>query len=887
MGEFYQKGVEDVFRELKTGKEGLSDAEAKKRLEKYGKNKIKEGKKISKLAIFLNQFKSFLIIILLIATVISFFIGEVIDAIVILIIVIFNAVFGYVQEFKAEKSIEALKKLTALKTIVIRNGKEKEVHSEELVPGDIVVIDTGTKIPADVRLIEAIELDVLESSLTGESTPVVKDVALLKGKVAIADQKDMAFSSTIVTRGKGKGVVVKTGMQSEIGKIAKMIEDTKEELTPLQVKLDDLGKKIGIAVIIICIFIFALKVFTSLKTTPSLLANINESFMVAIALAVAAIPEGLPAVVTISLALGIQRMVKKNALIRKMPSVETLGSTNVICSDKTGTLTKNEMTVRKIFCNNKVVEATGMGYEPKGSFLLDKNKFDPKEFRLLFEIGALCNNAKLVKQKNKWSIIGDPTEACLLASARKAGLMEDKLNKAYARVKEIPFSSETKRMTTIHKVRGKEVAYVKGAPDIILKHCSKVYDKGRVRKIKPKDRKAILEANESFASDALRVLGFAYKPVKGKDYEKGLIFVGLQGMIDPPRKEAKESILKCEEAGIRVIMITGDHKATAMAVAGELGIKGDAVAGEELDSISDKDFNKLIEQISIYARVNPEHKMRIVNTLKKKGNIVAMTGDGVNDAPALKKADIGVSMGITGTDVAKEASDMVLTDDNFSSIVNAVEEGRGIYSNIKKFFAFLLSGNLGEVMIIFLAIMFGWPLPLTAIQILLINLVTDGLPAIALGADPFEPNAMKSKPRDKKEPIYKGLNHFIFYYPIIMITTCLGLFYYVYTTSGNLAKAQTIAFLTIAMFELYQAFASRSTKFSSFKVGIFKNKFLVGAVLISLGVTIAVIYVPFLQPLFDTFPISFMEFLMVAVLSSTGFIFLELYKIFKTSKAAD
>jgi len=884
---YYQKEVGEVFKELKTSQNGLSDAEAKKRLEKYGLNKIKEGKKISRLAIFLNQFKSFLIIILLIATVISFFLGEIIDAAVILVIVIFNAVFGFIQEYKAEKSIEALKKLTALKTIVIRNDKEKEIPSEEVVPGDIIVIDTGTKIPADARLIEAIELEIQEASLTGESVPSQKDISLLKGKIPLGDQKNIAFSSTIVTRGKGKAVVIKTGMDSEIGKIAKMIEETKEELTPLQKKLDDLGKKIGIAIIIICIFIFILKVITSLKTTPSLLVNINESFMVAIALAVAAIPEGLPAVVTISLALGIQRMVKKNALIRKMPSVETLGSTNVICSDKTGTLTKNEMTVRRIFCDGKVIEVTGQGYEPKGKFIHSNKDFDAKKLELLLRIGVLCNNAELIKRKNKWDLIGDPTEGSLLVTAGKANISQGKLNKAYPRIKEIPFSSEEKMMTTINKVSNKKIAHIKGAPDIILKKCNKIYENGKTRALTSKDKKYILEINESFASDSLRVLGFAYKPVKEKYTEKELIFVGLQGMIDPPRQEVKDSILKCKEAGIRVIMITGDHQGTAVAIAKELGIEGDATSGEKLDSISDKDFRNLIEKISIYARVNPEHKIRIVDALKKKGNIVAMTGDGVNDAPALKKADIGVSMGITGTDVAKEASDMVLTDDNFSSIVNAVEEGRGIYANIKKFFAFLISGNIGEVMIIFLAIVFGWPLPLTAIQILLINLVTDGLPAIALGADPFEPNAMQSKPRDKKEPIHKNLNHFIFYYPIIMITVCLGLFYYTYTTSGNLAKAQTIAFLTIAMFELYQAFASRSTKFSSFKVGIFKNKFLVGAVLISLFILIAVTYVPFLQPLFDTFPVTIIEFLVVALFSSLGFIFLELYKVFKTSKAVD
>lgn len=819
----------------------------------------------------ISQFTSFIVLILIAALIISLVIGEKIDAIVIGVILILNGILGFIQEYKAEKAIQALKKLASLKATVIREGKKQEVNSINLVPGDVIILETGDKIPADSRLIKTINLETQESSLTGESTPVIKDLKLLSEKTSIADQKNMVFAGTIVTKGRAKAIVVNTGMNSQIGTIATLIQEEKQKLTPLQIKLKQLGKFLGIATIVVCAVVFLAGTLAGKNTL--------EMFIAAVSLAVAAIPEGLPAVVTISLALGVRRMVKRNSLVRKLPSVETLGSTTVICTDKTGTLTCDQMTVRKLYVNNKVTEVSGSGYETKGAFHIKNKLVNTKPFQLLLRIGALCNNASLTKE----GVIGDPTEAALIVSATKAGFTKEDLDKKNPRIGEIGFDSERKRMSTLNKINNKKTLLCKGAPDVILELCDRILVNGQIKRLTRPMKKQILKRNEEFAEEALRVLGFAYKQTS-KLEEKNLIFVGLQAMIDPPRPEVKDAIKKCKKAGIKVVMITGDYKGTAVAIAKEIGIKGQAITGEELDEM--KNFEDRVESIAIYARVNPEHKTKIIGALRKKRHTIAMTGDGVNDAPALKKSDIGIAMGITGTDVSKEASDMILTDDNFNSIVNAVEEGRGVYDNIKKFFAFLISGNIGEVMIIFLAILFGWPLPLTATQILLINLVTDGLPAVALGADPFEPNAMQRKPRDKKEPIYKHLNHFIIWYPIIMIIVTLALFYFTYKTSNNILKAQTITFLTIAMFEMYQAFASRSTKFSSFRVGIFKNKWLVGAVITSLLVAIAVIYIPTLQTLFKTFPITAVEFLIVTALSSLGFIYLELYKNWKTGKIA-
>ena len=721
---YYSIKTKEVLNQLKSSTEGLSEKEAEKRIEEYGPNQLEEKDKIKPLTIFLNQFKSFVIGILFAVMLISVFLHEWPEAIAVGVILVLNAILGFIQEYKAEKAIEALKNMATPKAKVIRDGKLVEVESKDVVPGDLISIDTGDKIPADARIIEAMSFETQEAALTGESLPVKKTLDPLPEKTIVANRTNMIYAGTIVTKGHAKAIVVSTGMKTEFGKIAEMIQATPEEPTHLQIKLKELGHSLGIMTIVICALIFGVGVLKG--------NEIIEMLINSIALAVAAIPEGLPAVVTISLALGVQRMVRKNALIRKLPSVETLGSTTVICTDKTGTLTHNEMTVKKIFVNNKIVNVTGSGYEPKGEF-----SEDPKGFELLLKIGTLNNDATLQEGK----VVGDPTEGCLIVSAAKAGIDKDKLVKQNPRTDEIPFDSERKLMTTIHKTKSGKVAFTKGAPDIILHLCNRILINGKIQRLTNPIKKKILKQEDEFAAEALRVLGFAYNDVKGKVKEKDMIFVGLQAMIDPPRQEVKESIAKCRNAGIKVVMVTGDYKITAQAIAKELGIEGVAITGEELDKI--KNFEKQIDDIGIYARVNPEHKMKIIEAFRKKGHIVAMTGDGVNDAPALKRADIGIAMGITGTDVAKEASDIILTDDNFASIVNAVEEGRGVYDNIKKSVKYLLSCNLGEVLTIFFGIAVGLPSPLLALQLLLMNIFTDGGPALALAVEPIESDIME------------------------------------------------------------------------------------------------------------------------------------------------
>ncbi|MFH1637303.1 MAG: HAD-IC family P-type ATPase, partial [Candidatus Woesearchaeota archaeon] len=647
----HSKSNEAVLKELSTSRKGLSQKEAALRLRRYGFNDIKRTKKISPLKLFLSQFNSILVWILLAAIVISIVLAEFFhhkdawtDAIVIAVILIINAILGFVNEYKAEKSIEALKKMIALKVRVIRGGKEEVIDALRVVPGDIIVLEEGSKVPADARLIESHMLQTQEASLTGESTPIAKEVSLLKEDTALADMKNMVFNGTCVTRGRATAVVTWTGMKTEVGKIAGMLQEIEVEKTPLQEKLAVLAKNLGIITVIIALVVL----FTGLGRGGAFV----DMFLIAVALSVAAIPEGLPAVVTISLGLGIQRLAKKNVLVRRLPSVETLGSTTVICTDKTGTLTMNQMTVKKLYANREVVEVTGEGYSTKGKFSTDISNLD-----LLLKIGVLCNNANIEDGEAK----GDPTEAALVVSAAKGGLVKSRLESKEPRLGEIPFSSESKMMVTYHKVHGRTYAYVKGAPDVILEKCTKVYINGMVRRLNRKEKEQITKAIEDFASSALRVLGFAFKDTKELvDGEHDLVFVGLQGMIDPPRPEVKESIKKCTTAGIKVVMITGDHQITATAIGRELGLKGKALTGKDLDNI--RDLSKIVEDVSIYARVNPAHKLKIIEALKKKGHNVAMTGDGVNDAPALKAADIGIAMGIAGTDVSKEASDMILAD---------------------------------------------------------------------------------------------------------------------------------------------------------------------------------------------------------------------------------
>ncbi len=893
MVNYYNLSISDAIKFIDTSQTGLSEEEARQRLEKYGVNELKQREKISPFQILIRQFTSSIVFILLAALVISLLIGEKLDAIVISTIVVLNGVFGFVQEFKAEKAIEALRKLTALKATVVRDGKEMEIDSRELVPGDITLLETGSKVPADARLIDIAAFQVDEASLTGESVPSNKTTGPLDNNILVNDQENMVFMGTIVTKGRAKAVVTGTGMDTEIGRIADMVQEADEKLSPLQVKLKKFGKWLGFVTIGICVVVFGVGVLREYLTTDLFETSFAvEMFLASVALAVAAIPEGLPAIVTISLAFGVRRMAKRNALIRKLPAVETLGCTNIICSDKTGTLTKNEMTVRKIYFNNRLIEVTGDGYTPEGSFMQTKSsasfvrgggeEVDISSLELLFRSSILCNDSRL-NHNERWEIFGDPTEGALLVSAGKAGFKKSEMEDRFPRIDEIPFDSERKCMTTIHRVNEENTAYIKGAPDVILNHCKYISINGQVKDITGEDRKKILDVNHKMASKALRVLGFAYKSLdekytpKSEIVEKNLIFIGLQAMIDPPREEVRESIIKCRSAGISTVVITGDHKLTAIAITKELGLfkEGDkALSGEELDKLSDDELDKIVESIVICARVSPEHKVRILNALKKRGHVVAMTGDGVNDAPALKNSDIGVAMGITGTDVAKEASDMVLTDDNFASIVNAVEEGRGIYNTIKQFVQYTLSSNLGEILVVFLAILIGWPLPLIAIQILWVNLLTDGLPGLALGLDPFDKDIMKNPPRKRDEKIIsRDVINNILIVGLVMGTGTLLMFY---GYGVETVKAKSIAFTTLVMFQLFNVLTYRA---KDFKIDIRTSKYLIASVVISLLMQFAVLYTP-LNVAFKTVPLGPVDLIKVFLVSGSLYFILESRKMY-------
>ena len=844
--------TEKVFGRLKTSEKGITNHEAEQRAHLYGLNELKAEKEIHPFKIFLEQFASPLVWILIFALFVSIILHEYVDAVVIGVIIVLNAILGFVQEFRAEKSIEALQKMASPKAKVIRNGKEIKIDSKFLVPGDLVILETGDKVPADGRLVEVHSLETQEGPLTGESQPVTKKLDQLPEKTSLADRKNMVYSSTIVANGRGTAVITATGMNTEVGKIAKLITESHEKLTPLQKKLRDLGKYLTYAVIVVAIMVFLAGILSGQEMTTM--------FLVAIALAVAAIPEGLPAVITISLALGVQRMIKKNALVRKLPSVETLGSVNVICTDKTGTLTHNQMTVTKIWANDTLYDVTGSGYEPKGTFVVNKKLANPLPIHQLLKIGALCNDAKLEHKNKNIEVFGDPTEAALVVSAQKAGFTPKELVKE-KRVDEMPFTSERKMMTTVHKLNSSKntVAYTKGAPDVVINLCNRILINGKVRRLDRNKKKELLTQNEKFAKQALRVLGFAYQDkYTKKGAERDMIFVGLQAMIDPPREEVKDAIKRCHEAGIKVIMITGDHLTTAQAIASQLGITGDAVSGHDIDKLN---LETAVKKIGIFARVSPEHKLDIVKALKKKGNVVAMTGDGVNDAPALKKADIGISMGLSGTDVAKEASDMILTDDNFTSIVNSVEEGRGIFDNIRKFVNYMLSSNLGEITALFFASLlspiffpeFSTALPLTAIQILWINLVTDGLPATALSFDTHADGIMKRKPRPARESILsKELKWDIILFGVLIGFGTLGLFW-AYLGSG-LMKAQTVAFTALVIFEVARLHMIRQ----DYNLSMFSNKWLIAAIVGSVLLHATTIYTP-LAKVFHTAPLSLID----------------------------
>lgn len=880
---WYNLSVGEVLNILGSKSGGLTADEAKKRLEKYGANELVKKTGISPWKIFLEQFKSVLIVILIVAVALSAVLGETVDAILIGAIVLFASCLGFIQEYRAERAMEALKRMAAPTAAVLRDGSEVELPARDLVPGDIIILRTGDRVPADARLLEAVNLKTEEAPLTGESVPIEKMADLIEGEASTGDRRNMVFTGTTVVHGRGLAIVTGTGMATEFGKIAGMLQEVKAERTPLQANLDQMGKRIAVVGLSLTVFLAALGVVRG--------HGILEMFVWGIALAVAAVPEALPAVVVISLALGVRRMVKRHALIRKLPAVETLGSTTVICSDKTGTMTQNQMTVRKLYLNGHMIEVSGTGYEPKGIFSLDGEVYevqkDPGLINLL-RIGSLCNDAKLVQTDSRWEIKGDPTEGALIVAAAKAGIPVEVEGTRYPRVREIPFSSETKMMTTVHSISNGEIAYSKGAPEVILERCQYIYSDRR--EMTDGDRREVLTIAQDLATEGLRVLGFAYKPVAQADdsSDKALIFSGLVGMIDPPRPEAKQAIKVCEEAGIKTVMITGDHKLTAVAIAKELGLlkEGGVLSGVEMDNLPEEQFEELAEQIEVYARVSPAHKLRVVTALTRKGYVVAVTGDGVNDAPALKKADIGIAMGVSGTDVSKEAAGMVLTDDNFASIVAAVEEGRGIFDNIKKYLMYLLSSNIGEILLMAAAILLGpliglpyGAIPLIAVQILWVNLATDGLPAIALSIDPPAPDIMKRKPRPRGQGIFTG--------PVVMLMavgglwSCvvnLGVFKWALDAGRDMTEAQGLTFLTLCIIQFFKAYNFRSDKQSVFKVGFFRNKWLNLAVLSQIALLFPIIYVSFLQEAFHTFPLSAVDWAVVVLLSATVFPVLELTK---------
>ncbi|MGC9365959.1 MAG: cation-translocating P-type ATPase [bacterium] len=852
---------EKVISFFNSSLQGLTERQADQNLQKYGYNQIKKQKSISVWEILISQFNSFIIYILIGAVIISLILGEYLDSVVILIILLMNSILGFIQEYRAEKSIEALKKMSSLKAKVFREGKLCQIESELVVPGDILLLESGDKIPADARLLEVARLEVMEAVLTGESIPVVKNEKIPSDYKSLGDLHNMVFSGTVVAKGSGKAIVVKTGMNSELGKIAESLESVEDDKTPLQKNLDSFGKRLGIVTLIICAAVIVLGIYQG--------EILLEMLMVGVSLAVAAIPEGLPIVVSIALAIGIRKMVKKNALIKRLPSVETLGCTTVICTDKTGTLTKNEMTVTRIYVNRSIINLSGSGYNTHGKFFSEnQTPVAPDDFKMLLVNGVLNNQAALSSEQ---SVIGDPTEGALLVSGAKAGLNKYKLSEEIPKIHEIPFDSERKMMSTIHQKENDLIMFTKGAPDQILTRCNKILVNGKIERLTDSEKDQINQIVEQFSSQALRVLGFAYKQIPEDDdrnySEQDLIFVGLQGMIDPPREEVKSAINTCQNAGIRVIMITGDYRTTAETIGNYLGISGEIMDGQELEEINEDNLAERISDVSIFARVNPEHKIKIVRALKQQGEVVAMTGDGVNDAPAIKAADIGIAMGITGTDVSKEAADMILIDDHFNSIMRAVKEGRGIYDNIRKFINYLLSSNLGEVLILFIAMIIGFkdPLdgsiavPLLATQILWLNLITDGLPAIALGVDPIRRNIMKLPPRNPREKIINvEMSCNIITISILLCVSVLFLFNH-FLYQGT-AVARTIAFTTIVLLEMVRITMIRS----QYKIPMWSNAYLWGAMGISILLQFAVVYIPFLNIIFKTVPLGIVHWIYIA-----------------------
>jgi len=883
---WYLKSQAEIIKEFNVDPNfGLSNEEASRRLKQYGMNKLKGKPKKSILSLFLSQINDMLIYVLLGAAAITMLIGEYSDAVIIMLVVILNAVIGVVQEYKAEKAIEALQKMATPRSLVRRNGEVIEINSEEVVPGDIVILDAGRFIPADIRLTESANLQIEESALTGESVPADKDAAvkLADPKTPIGDRINMAFMSTLVTYGRGEGIVVATGMDTEIGKIAKILDDDTSEMTPLQKRLDELGRILGILAIGICVLIFVISLLQK--------RDIMEMFLTAISLAVAAIPEGLAAIVAIVLALGVTRMSKINAIVKKLPAVETLGSVNIVCSDKTGTLTQNKMTVTRLYTYGLLTEVPQAANNLTGTEAAGE----------LVKTLVLCSDATFDNGQGT----GDPTEIALVVLGNKYDMKKEDLNREHKRVSEYPFDSDRKLMSTLNIEGDGYRVNTKGALDNLLKICTHVLAGGKVVPLTDDIKREFLKVAEEMSDSALRVLGAAYKNtqkiIEPEEMEKDLILIGMVGMIDPPRLEVKDSIREAKNAGIVPVMITGDHKNTAVAIARELDMADSieqSITGAEIDEMSEEEFAKNINKYRVFARVSPEHKVKIVRAFKAQGNIVSMTGDGVNDAPSLKYADIGVAMGITGTDVAKGASDMILTDDNFTTIVHAIEEGRNIYNNIKKAVIYLLSCNLGEVIAIFLSILLKWPVPLLATHLLWINLITDSLPAISLGVDPGDHDVMKQKPRDPKESFFaKGAGLRAFLGGLLIGLLTLGIFYYgmwksnfpvgsiidVSESAGYqnaLTHARTMAFVVLAASQLFYSLSMRSSSKSIFQVGLFKNKYLIGSIVAGLLLQVIIISVPVLASPFKVQSLSPNDWGLVILFAMVPLFVNEIIKLF-------
>ena len=900
MKEWYQKSTEEVQKDLETNLEnGLKDAKVKELQNTKGFNELKAKKKKSLIVKFLEQFKDFMIIVLIIAAIVSGVVGilegeGITDTIIILVVVIVNAIIGVAQENKAEKSLEALQKLSAHASKVVRNGNIVVVPSRELVQGDIVVLETGDYVPADLRIVEAVNLKSQESALTGESVPVEKTVDAISDEVGIGDRTNMLFSSSLITYGRGKGIVVETGMNTEVGKIAEIINSSEETTTPLQEKLNKLGKTLGIAALAICVFIFIIGWLYGKEPI--------HMFMTAVSLAVAAIPEGLAAVSTIVLAIGVQRMVKKNAIVKKLPAVETLGSASVICSDKTGTLTQNKMTVKKVYVDNELMDMENIK-------IIEENT----NLEKLVYNAMLCNDTKVGENDE---LTGDPTETALVDMGMN---LDIDIHKIFSidRLEEIPFDSVRKLMTTVHKINDKYIVYTKGGVDELLKICNSYVLDNEVKTDLDVFKKEIYTYNEQMAKEALRVLAYGYKIIdklpeteeERNSLESDLTFIGLTGMIDPPREEAKIAVSKCKSAGIKTVMITGDHKITATAIAKQLGIlenEDEAITGAELEKMSDEDLTKNIRKYSVYARVSPEHKVRIVRAWQANGEIVAMTGDGVNDAPALKNADIGCAMGMVGTDVAKEAADVILTDDNFATVVSAVEEGRRIYDNILKAIQFLLSSNVGEIIVLFIAILIT-PLlakwfnitniselePLLPIHILWINLVTDSLPALALAVDPAASNIMNRKPTKKEKGIFtKGMTWRVVYQGVMIGVLTLAAFIIGLATPNvdevqKIKIGQTMAFCVLALSELVHVFNIRDNKKSIFKTGILNNTKLILAIVASAALMFVILLIPGLRNIFDIAVLPKDKILETVLLVFAPIVIVEIFKLFKINTIKD